>query len=59
MYGELTNPTFQRKYLKGHTEGNPRKDGKIVYGTNLYWVTAALDANCYGQKKTGGVQGSS
>jgi hypothetical protein len=35
MYGELMNPAFQRKYLKGHTEGNPRKDGKMMYGTTL------------------------
>jgi hypothetical protein len=47
---EWSNPAFQRKYLKGHIKGNPRKDGMMVYGTTLLdlLATAALDAHCYG-----------
>jgi hypothetical protein len=40
-----------KKILKGNTEGKPRKDGKIVYGTTLLnftgprlrWMLTAMD----------------
>jgi hypothetical protein len=49
VYSELTNPTFQKKYLKDILRVT--QDGKIVYGTTLLdftgpqlrWMLTAMD----------------
>jgi hypothetical protein len=56
----MKEPSIQKKILKGHTEGNPQKDGKMVYGTTLLDLLDHIYTGCYLLWiKTGGVQDSS
>jgi hypothetical protein len=48
---QIDEPSIPKKILEGHTEGNPRRDRKMVYGTTLldftgpqlHWMLTAMD----------------